>query len=429
MSRFHFDEGAADTVAASLGGIMQNIGDCVEPLNRISLELCDYDGFNIGYAIESINEEKNVKFRVCINTLEMGYNVLSYVKERVSAYSNLANAGNIKPFENLDIDYLNHKIAEYGHDFDRQASGIYQSISRAVNLDFSNPEVEGLWAGLSATVENLGVDEESYKILLDIIDGDVFDDTKDFASMLKKLAGYADKTGNKYLEQYAKVLSGINNVQAISKEGLAILGGKYIAVQKYLDTMSESYKDDSVLQLMVDSMRFTYEDQYGSFVIWSLGYGTEKVVDYALSKVGKKAFGSYLSGVGYSLDLSGKILGFNDLDSSYRKLDGMEILRYENKKAYDNALEKLQSGNYTQEDINNANNLFDIYKQTLITEYETMLEVEKYKYENESNYWINPGKWSHRNEIEANYDAVVKEYNDKIEEIRRIENPIGILSN
>lgn len=428
MSRFHFDESAADSVETELKGIVMRMAGISIFLQNAELLLIGSEGFDIGYITECINDEKK-KLNLCGEKIQNGVNILNYVRERVLTYSNLANAKNINPFENVDTDYLNHKVAEYGHDFDRQVSGIYQSISRAVNLDFSNPETQGLWAGLNATIENLGVDEENYKILLDIIDGDIINDTKDFASMLKKIWSYADKTGNEYLKRYAKILGRINNVQAFSKEGLAILGGKYIAVQKYLDTMSETYETDSVLQLMVESMRFTYEDQYGSFVIWSLGYGTKKGVDYLLSKVGEKAFGSYLSGVGYSLDLSGKILGFDDLDSAYRKLDGMEILRYENKKAYDTAWEKLQSSRYTQEDIDNANNLFDVYKQTLITEYETMIEIEKFKYENESNYFINPGKWAHRDEIKANYDAVVKEYNDKIAEIRSIENPIGALSN
>lgn len=436
MSRFHFDESAAETVMSSFCGIMQNIRDCANALNNISMELYDYEGFNIEYAIERINKEKNVNFRVCSNTLENGYNVLNCVRERVAAYSTLSYIDKFDPFKEVDNIELQQKYAQYGHDPDRTTTGIIDAVVDGISLDISKiwhtDKKDGLQDGVDNILDGLGMlsaDDELYsKIYNELLKG-----TFKFSSNLKKIIPVL--SDDETCKTFFDIMGTISNGVELSNDVYASLAAKYFTVMKYLDTMANYYSGNDELLDIIDRCRETYTDNLKSVTRAIMDYVVDYDIKYVTKEVVKeftKAAGigmDKFNALGFALSNANKALGYDDLYSSYMTLDGVEEVRVATKTAYKAAIDKISSGIYTQEDINNANNLFDIYKQSLIEEYEAMISIEKYKYENKVN-WLNGASWnpSYRNKALNYYNSAVSEYTTKIEAIRKIENPIGILS-
>jgi hypothetical protein len=99
MSKFHFDEGTMNGVAASLEKTEQNIGQGLISLNNALLELYGSDGFNVGTSISRINEERS-KISSCVESIKNGAETLSSVAGIANRYEIAAdNEANVTPIK------------------------------------------------------------------------------------------------------------------------------------------------------------------------------------------------------------------------------------------------------------------------------------------------------------------------------------------
>jgi len=376
MSRFHFDESAADTVAVSLGGIMQNIGDCVEPLNRISLELCDYEGFNIGYAIESINEEKNTKFRICINTLERGYSVLNYVKERVSFYGQLAaSQRNIDTLKYIENNSRNGKLSNIFREYNSATAHFTDKYCYNFGTVVSQIKTSFVETFKNGSYEKYLI-KKTIRDLIATTSGDYkfSNPAKDFM----KFAGNKDLLFSAFDEKYPK-----SGFLKYAKEAdydikiIALLMNDYSDNMEYLNSLERSLLasgfDSKILTSVMNDLRSEYDDKYLAACKKVLGDSIEKLVSGALEN----------NPIGATVITTLDILELVD-DKSTDKMDYVAIKTYESDAmlAYASLGEKINSGNYTEQDLADFRNMFELCRNMEISKYEAALKFvdsEDYK--------------------------------------------------
>lgn len=396
MSRFHFDEGAAETVMSYFGGIMQNIRDCANALNNISMELNDYEGFNIRYAIESINEEKNVKFRVCINTLETGYNVLRSIQERVAFYSQLADSSQTA----IVLDYVQNNTAPNGtyiNPFYKYSSAdITEKYFSDGNGWFIWSQTwDAFWNGIF----NNGYERAIvYETLRSVIDG---------MNEANSIPDYIGKILDKYeLNQYGSAASltkelsemeGFSNIMKYAAEArfdlnmIKLLASDYSINLQYLNSIENALKqtgmDNKILNDVMTSLEFDYEHKYIDALKQTVKKGTISLAEECFKTLpGGKAV----------LDVKDYVNNFVDGGKANdSRKNFIAITTYSNNMA--NACEKLgdkiASGNYTQQDIIDFENLFNVTKNLKIKQYTSALDFvseDDVQYCNEAiNYYQN----------------------------------------
>ncbi len=151
MSRFHFDESAADTVSASLSEIRQNIGDSIALLNSVWLDLYDYDGFNIGYAIESLKEEIN-KIQNSVQKIDTGKRCFDDIGRIVRLYTGNAT---IVDVANNFIDSVMDNVSSIKKDKKNEVTN-YDNLSYIGE----NTEAKGIYNCTSnLNIKNNGYNE------------------------------------------------------------------------------------------------------------------------------------------------------------------------------------------------------------------------------------------------------------------------------
>lgn len=368
MSRFHFDESAADTIAASLSGVIQNIRDCVEPLNSISLQLCDYDGFNIGYAIESINEEKNVKFRVCINTLESGYNVLNYVKERVSFYSQLAvSQSNIDILKYIEKNSHNGKLNNIFDEYNSETAHFTDKYCYNFGTVVSQIKTSFVETFKNGSYEKYLI-KKTIRDLIATTAGDYkfSNPAKDFM----KFAGNKDLLFSAFDKEYPK-----SGFLKYAKEAdydvkiIASLMNDYSDNMEYLNSLERSLLasgfDSKTLISVMNDLRSEYDNKYLAACKKVLEDNMEKLISGALET----------NIIGATVIKTLDILELVD-DKSNDKMEYAAIKTYERDamSAYASLGEKINSGNYTEQDLADFYNMFELCRNMEINKYEAALK-------------------------------------------------------
>ncbi|MCX4374922.1 MAG: hypothetical protein OSJ61_01995 [Lachnospiraceae bacterium] len=321
MSRFHFDESTADTVTSSFCGIIQNIRDCVNALNNISMELCDYEGFNIGYAIESINDEKNVKFRFCINSLERGYNVLNYVKERVSFYGQLAaSQRNIDTLKYIENNSRNGKLSNIFREYNSATAHFTDKYCYNFGTVVSQIKTSFVETFKNGSYEKYLI-KKTIRDLIATTSGDYkfSNPAKDFM----KFAGNKDLLFSAFDEKYPK-----SGFLKYAKEAdydvkiIALLMNDYSDNMEYLNSLERSLLasgfDSKVLTSVMNDLRSEYDDKYLAACKKVSGDSIEKLVSVALEN----------NPIGATVITTLDILELVD-DKSTDKMDYVAIKTYE----------------------------------------------------------------------------------------------------
>lgn len=442
MSRFHFDESAVETVMSSFCGIMQNIRDCANALNNISMELCDYEGFNIGYAIESINDEKNVKFRICANTLESGYNVLDLIRERVCFYDSFA----------FSSQYINcESIPDgFGNEFEFYGIGKYinsvndSDVFLALGLNsfgYLGDFLSGLIGGKGLS----GIEYKNAKVAIEMIlknlsdniievpDDEEGDVIKEICRNLNAGKNIDDIMDSKAFDDSAKkFLNGISefiDVKDLSEDILVDWYSDYSQAIKYLDSLEKFAADSDIAADVINELKIEYSNKYWQSVKTILDTAVEeagKEAPKAVLKIASKTLGTVYSLDKFVLDVTAELTGADDLKDSYNTLNGLVIFEGEASQSYQKSAEKIASGNFTKADVEDYSRLFELNKSLKISEYETLISINKEKIKLANNPivhsdYINSDR---KNAAIKSLQNEISEYESKLSEIREMKNPI-----
>lgn len=439
MSKFHFNESAMSEVAASLSSVSGTISiEHLLLLSRLSNNKTQ-NGFGIENSLSALQDVINCDFGL-LERLHASADAIASIISSISSHciyvvddngelTSIASLKNpLKDFNGRELNALN---ARYSHDTEKITGQFLDVIIDATGLNVSNIDKDAavFISGLDDVLGNLGVDENAYGEIYSFLketssDGNSIDEME----WQGKIATMA--FDEKFPKSFSTILKGVNDINDFTMECLSVAAGKYVAVSKYLDTLYDSYNGNEKMQMIIDSYRFTYEDKYGAMVLWVLKEGGNHTTSEVIKKIEKFALkdaASYLQATNLSFKITNKVLKYDDITTAYNKLNGVDNIRKQAENSYNQLFEKIQKGNYTQEDINNANNLFDIYKEASISEYKSLIEIESLKCKKETNWAISPGNITHIDEIKTAHTQQISKYETEISRIADIDNPLADL--
>ena len=428
MSRFHFDENVIENAAASLKAVNQELGGCLVELTLIKTVVQKEKGYNINEICNKLGNE-NDKLKYCCERTVEGINSVNEISLIVKQYNNLAKSKYYKlndSFSNIDYAYIGEKVSEYNSDFDVITAGVFDGINDGLNFKFvlEGYEEQAIRNGLDKILANLGMDDNMYKKDYN----DLIKSTFDEVSTLKKLIPH-DKSAS--YEPFFTIMSSFSERYKINADVYAELFSKYYQVMEYLDTMKQAYADNPQILKENENMRATYCKSFTNEIMSLKKWLSQMAVDKVTSEIVKKAMskiggGTFFSAAGIASSMVFQTSGYGDIYSSNQTLQGIDCVRKNTYTSYLTAIEKLKSGKYDENDVVNAHNLFDVYKSCLISEYKQMINLENSKRESDLNFIYHSDMLlsSRRNEVNAKYDAIIAEYQNKIDEVNNLENPI-----
>lgn len=433
MGRFHFDENVIGGVSGELEMVAQVISEVNNKLVDIREALSNFKGYGIENNVKSINE-------VIVNEIfakQSIYNGIKVIRDSikiVGSYSRLAYSGYYTlpdPFANIDNADFRRTVDNYNNDPDVAVAGFVDAAVDGLtfNITFKSDSYIGMEAAVDDVLTNLGyINRNKIKPFID----DVLSSPDDIASIVKKV--FPDLKTNTYVNKFLNAIDKASKGVELTNEVIAYFAADYYAVHEYLDIMAESYKGNPDMENVIKKYCDTYDEHFLNAIKQTAVYATEfgfKEITSEVLKTFQKQFGtpvSTIQAVGTAVSIAQKAYNIDDIHSNSMKLQGIEELRNQTHTAFNEAYSTLKSGNYTDEDVERAKNLFDIYKSTLISEYETMIAIEQAKLDKDVNP-LSGSFWNkqYRDERNARYESVVSEYYAKIEELNNMTNPITLV--
>lgn len=393
MSRFHFDESAASTVSASLNEIRQNVGDSISLINSVWLDLYDYDGFNIGYAIESLKDEKS-NMTKCTEKIQSGVECIVIVTETVKRYSDCSYS--LKYLEGAELsddfgdEFKPYGISKYNsryQNFGSYIAGVFNGFSYieegvAGFLDgkgFKGEiEYNNTKESLELILKNMcegeykydpGVDEEIMKNVLKVLKGggsleeilhsDLYDDT---------------------IKKYLKGLGELVDVKELSEEIVVEWYSDYSEAMTYIDALGYYGIDSDIVPDVINELKDEYSNKY-----W---HTFSTIVDKAKEEAGGKCVEVIVSAAGtgatavysiekFAFEMASKLTGSDKISDAFDTLNGLVVLEDNSMRAYNTVVNKIESGSFTDVDVDNYRKLFEINRALKISEYESLLTIDK----------------------------------------------------
>ncbi len=419
MSRFHFDEAVMSATASELSNAAQNIASCSVQVQKTITAIVAAKGFSLEGIISDVNSEIN-KLTVLSFNLINGKSEAERFNDIVKRFTQLAASKYYylpDEFSNVDTDYLTEKAKYYDENFSTHVANVFDAAK--LKFDLTSEKEQQLESGIDSVMESLGMPDDGADVY-----GEVISPTFKFVSDLKFMFGF-DSPAFGFISELSDDIE-------ISSDLIGIIDSKYNTVMDYLDSMLETYKDDPLMIKVIQKKRDEYLNTYKA----CMENFAEWIANKGINVVKSESFNTFLGSIGwstpfkatkFSLGISGKALGYDDIYKCNQNIQGIEQVRQNAYTAYTEAFDKLRSGNYNERDIENAHNLFDVYKASLISEYKAMINYENIKKKSELNPILEPQNvliQRNKERIENHYESIISEYQKKIEEIQKLENPV-----
>ena len=272
--------------------------------------------------------------------------------------------------------------------------------------DFSDEICMDLWGCTTLELSNLKFgygEKEAKKALSEIIESaiDTYDKTETFVKdheqakkALEKLYESYEKKdkekfekenpGYKYsdVEKFMMAIGGVNAFKFMldkCPQWLDYMMTDYSKGLQILDNMDSLLGKDvsPEMQSAISSLQRDYEEK-------SIGY-LNKCKDDILEFIGKNGGKEVTKWItekydsAYILSSVIDITGVEDITKTENKLFALASATKETEKAFLNAVEKIQSGNYTDSDLKKVKDLFEVNKQANIKLYESYREYYETK--------------------------------------------------
>lgn len=364
MGRFHFESANAETVSAELIRLRNVVAVSNKNIREVKNCLTASKGFGIEEVREQIERQFAAGAVIC-DRLDSGCVVINDIKAIIEKYDTLV-------FSTVFIDeiaYIKNNTSSNGS-FDNVFRQYFCDTSEIMNKYINGATViSQIKAAFMETIKNSSY--EKYLIKKSI--KNIINTTSNDIVIKKPLKKYMDQRGDietilsLFNDDYPK--NPIGKAYKELKFDIDILNtliNDYTNNMEYLNSLesalSQSGFDKGVLHVVMDEIRDDYNNKYAAALNDTFKYGLQTIATEAfkLNPIGKTVL--------TVLDITE--LADNTGDS---KMDYAAIITYEQEalNSYGQLANKINSGNYTEQELVDFNNMFEICRNIEIIKYET----------------------------------------------------------
>lgn len=193
------------------------------------------------------------------------------------------------------------------------------------------------------------------------------------------------KEGGKLIPKLAKkygiIINGLGDVSDLIKGGnegveyLEYVLTDYCESIETLEILRQTGIDNPKTQAAVDSLIEMYTDKFLGSAIMGKEYVIEKIGSEVAENVVDFATGGLYKCVELGKDVVFEFSGLNDRVEAMETIMANAFLEKDISQGYFAAMENLSSGNITETSVAEAQRMFDMYKATKISQYESALEL------------------------------------------------------
>ena len=386
MSRFHFDKNAITEASSKLGKTCSDLSFEYIKFDPLILIVEQCDGFFVEHAAEVLRAEKQMLLRF-IDSVKNGQTALNEITAKVELYSKMADSEELRHI----VDYANaqdpNKLSNMFYIFNAEASFIPEKYFTGWSA--WGIAISQIKAALYATVQGSSYEKELLKRNI----ANVIATTSENWTLKKILTGGSEEFGNivgdsEKLLDYDKKLDGIFKMMNEKYEGNPFMKyyGKfkenvkvgemifndYAVNMEYLDSLERVIKDSGfdkeIVDSVMDELRWDYNNKYALALKDLAVDGLTKSTEEFLMK----------NPIGAAVITTLNIMEFVDMESN-SKMDYAIIKSYENDMffSYEKLEKTIKSGNYTEQDLMDYENMFNFIKTMETQKFNSALDFVK----------------------------------------------------
>lgn len=386
MSRFHFDKNAITEASSKLDKICMDLSFEYIKFDPLILIVEQCDGFFVEQAAEVLRSAKQMLLGF-IDSVKKGKTALNEITAKVEFYSEMVDSEELRHI----VDYANaqdpNKLSNMFYDINAEASFIpkkYFTGWSAWGIAISQ-----IKAALYATVQGSSYEKELLKrnianviattsenlTLKKILTGgseeygDIVGDSEKLLDYDKKLDGIFKMMnekykGNPFMKYYGKFKENVKVGEMIFND--------YAVNMEYLDSLERVIKDSGfdkeIVDSVMDELRWDYNNKYALALKDLAVDGLTKSTEEFLMK----------NPIGAAVITTLNIMEFMDMESN-SKMDYAIIKSYENDTffSYEKLEKTIKSGNYTEQDLMDYENMFNFIKTMETQKFNSALDFVK----------------------------------------------------
>lgn len=386
MSRFYFDKNAITGASSKLGKTCSALSFEYFKFDFLISNVEHCEGFEVEQAAEVLRAEKQMLFSF-IDSVKRGQTALNEITAKVELYSKMADSEKLRNI----VDYANaqdpNKLPNMFYIFNVEASFIpekYFTGWSAWGVIFSQIKTALLDTIKGGSYEKELLERNLAKIigkasengtLKDFLSGD----SEEMGELLSFSEKYLDYTKDvdgffkKFCEEYKG--NPITNVYGSIKNDVKLveyLVNDYSKNMEYLNslerTLEASGYDKGIVDVVMNEIKQDYNNKYFAAIS---NFTTDTFMSFSEGALEATPIGR---GVLLTLD----IMEFIDIESD-SKMDYAIIRAYENDMffSYEKLEKTIKSGNYTEQDLMDYENMFNFIKTMETQKFNSALDFVK----------------------------------------------------
>lgn len=203
----------------------------------------------------------------------------------------------------------------------------------------------------------------------------------DEVKLVVKAIKEGEKLPEKLVKKYGTIIEGMGDVGKLIKYGeMGVESLEYILTDysqgiETLEMLKSTGINNPDTIAAVDSLILKYNNKFIGSAINVAGKVIEEINDKGYGMAADLATGGLYSVVELGKDVVFEISGISDRVDAMESLMANSHITLEAQQGYYQAMDVLKSGNFTDADVSNAQQMFDLYKATKISQYENVLEL------------------------------------------------------
>lgn len=386
MSRFHFDKNAITEASSKLDKICMDLSFEYIKFDPLILIVEQCDGFFVEQAAEVLRSERQMLLGF-IDSVKKGQTALNEITAKVEFYSDMVDSEKLRHI----VDYANaqdpDKLSKMFYIFNAETSFIPEKYFKGVKsfgIAFSQIKTVVLDSIKGGSYEKELLERNLAKIIGSVSENGTFKDflsgdseeMGEFLSFSEKYLDYTkdvDGFFKKFCEKYKgnpliKVYGNIKNDVKL----VEYLVNDYSKNMEYLNslerTLEASGYNKGIVDVVMNEIKQDYNNKYFAAIS---NFATDTFMSFSEGALEATPIGS---GVLLTLD----IMEFIDVESD-SKMDYAIINSYENDMffSYEKLEKTIQSGNYTEQDLMDYENMFNFIKTMETQKFNSALDFVK----------------------------------------------------
>lgn len=403
MSRFHFDENVMENAAASLKAVNQELGGCLVELMLIKTVVQKEKGYNINEICNKLGNE-NDKLKYCCERTVEGAEEINQIKSIVAQYDNKTIYVRSEVVQYVEAHSINNRYQDPFFKYTTANSDIVEKYISSNIWNFVRSQTyDAFWATLTRGGYEQSIVYESLRSVIDSLNPD--------NSIQNQLAGILNKYDLNEIESNVNLakekvdelinVDGLSDLVKYLKEAkfdikiIAILASDYSINLEYLASLERTLQstgmDTEVLNKVMSAMRNDYQNKYLDAV--------KQMSVQAIKSLSEEALKAYVPGGELVMSIkkySDIYMNINDggktMDSQ-KTFVAMQTYSANVSASLEKLGNKIASGDYTQQELADFKNMFELAKSMRVKMYESALEFtageEKATCEEALNYYKN----------------------------------------